>query len=122
MIESNKSIPGKSGRNLIAVALCILAGVVLLSCAGASSDKAAEGGELHYVEGLVREISSEENYLVVKPLKSESIRIALDDRTELVKLSSLEELSRRQQVKVWYESQGEVHRAVRLEKVPDLGC
>jgi len=49
-------------------------------------------------------------------------RASASPATELVGLSSLEEISKRQRVKVWYEVEKERNRAVKLEKLPELGC
>lgn len=112
----------QSKTNRLVAAVCLVVGIVLFACARSPTDEAVSESDIHFVKGLVREISLEENYIVVKPKERESIRIFLDSKTKFVKLSSLEALSRRQWVKIWYEMEQGKSKAVKLEKIPDLGC
>ena len=78
--------------------------------------------EFVFVEGKARSISLESNTITVKPNKDKKIEIVLDPTTTFKGASSLKDIEKANRVKVWYIIDGENKRAVKIEKLPELGC
>ncbi len=74
------------------------------------------------VQGVVARVVPTKNKVVVKPGKAERINIHVTAKTVFVGILSLQELSKEHRVKVWYDVVGDQHRAVQIERLPDLGC
>ena len=74
------------------------------------------------IKGKVRKISFEENTLLVKPDKGKSVRIIFHEQTKLVDFDSFEEIEKKKPVKVWYTVEGEDNIAVKIERLPEVGC
>lgn len=74
------------------------------------------------LQGKVREVSPENNELAVKPDKGEWITVVFDDFTKIIGFTALKELEKKQRVKVWYIIEGTKNKAVKVEKLPELGC
>lgn len=75
-----------------------------------------------FIQGIVKRISLEKNLISLKPSKQERVKIKVDGKTDLVQFSTLEELKKGQRLKVWYTVVGDENRAVKVERLPDLGC
>lgn len=107
----------------------IMGGVIMAMFILWSPQTFASGGgsdeisrvEVLFIQGSVKKIFSGQSGVVVKPTSGEKMRIRLDEQTELVGIPLLENLQRGHQVRIWY-SGGEENRAVKLEKLPDVGC
>ena len=78
--------------------------------------------EALFIQGSVKRISLEEKLITVKPGKEERVKIQVDEQTVFVGMSTLEELKKGQQVKVWYTAIGDINIAEKVERLPDLGC
>lgn len=78
--------------------------------------------EFVLVEGKARNISLKRNTITVKPNKGEKIKIVLDSATTFKGASSLKDIEKSNRVKVWYILDGENKRALKIEKLPELGC
>lgn len=78
--------------------------------------------EFVLIEGKARTVSLENNTITVKPNKGRKIKIILDSATTFIGVSSLKEIEKANRVKVWYISDGGNKRALKIEKMPDLGC
>ena len=78
--------------------------------------------DMLYVRGLVSSVSVEKMQLAVRPPKSERIVITLDPDTVLEGFERIDELEKKQQVKIWYSPAGSENRAVKIKKMMDLGC
>jgi len=87
------------------------------SLEGRSADQ-----EFVLIEGKARNISLENNTITVKPNKGKKIKIVLDLATTFKGASSLKDIQKPNLVKVWYILDGENKRALKIEKMPDLGC
>ena len=74
------------------------------------------------VKGKVKDIFFLEQVIVVKPNKGKKMQFRFDDKTLFSGFSSLEEIERMQRVKIWYQTDDEENKAVKIEKVPELGC
>lgn len=78
--------------------------------------------EFVLVEGKVRSIVIEDGTITVKPNKGKKVRIITEPTTAYKGVSSLEEIKKNHVVKVWYVVDGENNIAVKIEKLPELGC
>lgn len=79
--------------------------------------------EFVLVEGKVRNISLENYTITVKPNKGIKTKIVLDSATTFKGASSsLKDIEKANRIKVWYIFDGENKRALKIEKLPDLGC
>ncbi len=78
--------------------------------------------EALYIKGSVRKVAAEKNTIFVKVSQGEKFQLLVAPQTDFVGISSLADLQKGQQVKVWYSLVGEEKRAVKLELLPDLGC
>ncbi len=108
------------------VILMTLAGCLLLFCAFfvsyETSSPAVSVDETLLIQGVVRRVLPGKKMIFVKVTRGESIKILVCRQTGFVGTVSLKELERGQWVKVWYNSAGGENRAVKVEKLPDLGC
>lgn len=108
--------------------LIILAGFLLLLLFSAlpvtaqtdTSEVTADGTIL--IQGSIRRVSLEMNTITVKMPKAGRIHIMVAPQIDFVGMSSLADLKKGQQVKVWYTPVGEENRAVKIELMLDLGC
>ena len=75
-----------------------------------------------FVQGSVKRISLGEKIITVKPNKEERVKIQIDEHTDFVGMTTLEELTKGQRVKVWYTAVEDINRAKKVERLPDLGC
>ena len=78
--------------------------------------------EALFTEGVVKRISLKKKLITIKPSKAERVKIQIDEHTDFTGMSALEELEKGQRVKIWYTVIGEENRAVKVERLPDLGC
>ena len=78
--------------------------------------------EFSFVEGKARAVSVENNIITVKPNKGKKVEIFIDLSTVFKGASSLEDIEKNNRVKVWYVLDGEGRKAVKVEKLPELGC
>ena len=74
------------------------------------------------VKGKISSISLESMLMVIKPNKDKRIKVQLTEGTEFVNFYSYKELEKSNRVKVWYKTDGEVNKTVKIEKYPELGC
>ena len=78
--------------------------------------------ELLFIQGIVKYVSLEKQRITVRPSWEERVKIYVDEQTDFVGISTLEELTKEQRVKVWYTAVGDINIAFKLERLPDLGC
>ena len=106
--------------------LFILAGFLIFFQLPIASAKDTVSGinswETVVTRGTIRKISVEQNTLSLKIRKGEKIRLLFSPQTKFIGASSLGDLERGQQVKVWHTTDGEEHKVLKLELLPDLGC
>ena len=108
----------------VAMTMLLVASAAAWSQAQTSSET-AEGtsAEINqYVKGKVKKISHAAGTMVVKPNKGAAVHLILTNQTTFVGFSSIEEISPKQPVEVWYFPQGDSNMAVKIEKLPELGC
>lgn len=74
------------------------------------------------VTGMVKSIDFESKTVVIKPKKGKKMSFSYADQTEFRGVVSLNEIEKRQQVKIWYFKDGNKNMAVRIQLVPELGC
>jgi hypothetical protein len=121
-MKTIKQMVGLSGL------LAVLAGFLLLLLFSVSPataqtdtlDMTSDGIVL--IKGSVRKVSQEIDTIIVKSTKAGRIQILVAPQVDFIGISSLADLKKGQQVKVWYSPVGEENRAVKVELLPDLGC
>ena len=99
--------------------------VVFLSSLPAAADESfaeVSTEEMLYVRGLISKIYPDKMEIQIRPPKGGVVRIALDPDTILKGVSRIDELEKEQQVKVWYSTENGNNRAIRIEKMMELGC
>ena len=78
--------------------------------------------EFVLVEGKVRSIAIDDGTITVKPNKGKKVVVIIEPTTAYTGDSSLGEIKKNDVVKVWYVVDGENNIAIKVEKLPDLGC
>ena len=78
--------------------------------------------EMIYIRGIISKVSLEEMQIAVRPLKGKRVVITIDPDTILEGISQVDELDKKQQVKVWYSIEEETNKAIKIKKMMDLGC
>ena len=111
--------------NILPITLVLMV-LTLPFSAGAQSfsvaDEMSMGKSVVFVNGRIASLSTKTKLMIVKPYKDKKIRIQLADETDFVDFYSLGELEKGLRVKVWYRADGENNRAVKIQKLPELGC
>ena len=113
------------GKRRVSIPILIAGALLLLFVPFASaenSNSAVSIDETLLIQGVVRRVLPVENMLIIKISQGEKISIRVDPQTGFVDIVALEELERGQRVKVWYTIIGEKNRAVKVERLPELGC
>ena len=78
--------------------------------------------DMLYVRGLISNVYPDTMQISVKPPKGELVRISIDPDTILEGVSDFGEFKKEQQVKVWYKLDNDSNRAVKINKMMELGC
>lgn len=78
--------------------------------------------EMLFVRGLISKVYPERMQISVRPPKGSSVRIRLDPETILEGVSRIDDFEKEQQVKVWYAPGDGDNRAIKIEKMMELGC
>ncbi|MBC8316681.1 MAG: hypothetical protein H8E41_02165 [Desulfobulbaceae bacterium] len=78
--------------------------------------------EFVLVEGKVRSIAIDDGTITVKPNKGKKVLVIIEPTTAYTGDASLGEIKKNDVVKVWYVVDGENNIAIKVEKLPDLGC
>jgi hypothetical protein len=117
----------KQYRMLIQSVLIVVLGYMFLLLphivlAQEGSEGRSVDQEFVFVQGKARAISLENGTITVKPNKSKKIKIVIDAATTFKGASSLKDIEKANRVKVWYVLDGEDKKAVKIEKLPELGC
>jgi len=112
----------------ISSVLCTLFFLIILSGFQVSKGNAADLFEemstedTLYIRGIISSVSLEKMQIAVRPPKSGRIIIRIDPDTILEGVKQIDELAKKQQVKIWYSPAGSANRAVKIKKMMDLGC
>jgi hypothetical protein len=75
-----------------------------------------------YTRGLISSVYLDKMQISVRPPKEKRIIITIDPDTIFEGVKRIDELQKKQQVKVWYSPAGDENRAVKIKKMMDLGC
>lgn len=75
-----------------------------------------------YVRGLISSVDNEKMQIAVRPLKGKRVVISIGPDTLLEGISRLDDLEKKQQVKVWYSAEVYGNKALKIKKMMDLGC
>lgn len=104
---------------------CCLFLVVSAACAEDYLSKNFEDistNEMLYVRGLVSKVSPETMQVWVRPPKAKLIQLNLQPNSVLEGFGALGELKVKDQVKVWYATDKDENRVIKIVKLLDLGC
>lgn len=112
----------RRGAWLVMFVGCLFVAVSTSGCAIRETGAMAAGQETYLVQGVVQEISPAAGMLLVKPNKEKAVQLVIDQETSFAGVSSAAAIEKRQRVKAWYILDGGQNRAVKIEKMPDLGC
>ena len=99
--------------------------IICLSSLQAAADESFDEvstEEMRYVRSLISKVYPDRMEISIRPPKGGVVRIALDPDTILKGLSRIDDLEKEQQVKVWYSTEDGNNRAIRIEKMMELGC
>jgi hypothetical protein len=77
---------------------------------------------LLYTRGLISSVSLDKMQIAVRPPKDKRIVITIDPDTIFEGVKRIDELQKKQQVKVWYSPADDQNKAVKIKKMMDLGC
>ncbi len=103
----------------------LLGALWLLPAAPLFGGEYAEDGsnpEYVYVKGMVHSLAPADHSLTVRPRKGPGITMFINPETELVGVKSLENLQVKQVIKAWYKPGEKVNDALKIVRLPDLGC
>ena len=115
----------KPGKRLTAILISFTGCLLLLftSSAGANASNSEMSiADTLQIEGVVRSVGAAEDMIRVKVKKGGLLTLQVDRYTQFVDVITLQELEKGQRVKVWYTTVGKDNRAVKIEKLPELGC
>ena len=115
-----KQLNIQAGMTIFLIGCLLFFWTSLVAAQNSTSEMSVD--EALFIQGSVKRISLEKKLITVKPSKEERIKIQVDEQTDFIGMSALEELEKGQRVKVWYIVIGDENRAVKVERLPDLGC
>ena len=75
-----------------------------------------------FIKGKVKKISFETNTILVKPKKGASVTINFNEQTTLKGVDHIQQIQKKHGLKIWYMVEGDSNIAVKIEKIPDVGC
>jgi len=116
-IEQQKRL---TGMIIVLIGCLLLFSTPLVAAQNNSSEMSND--EPLFIQGSVKRISLKKKIITLKPSKQERVEFKVDEHTDFIRMSALEELKKGQRLKVWYTAVGNEKRAVKIEKLPDLGC
>jgi hypothetical protein len=98
--------------------LCLPPVVLAADATGQAGDSSTQ--ELS-VKGYIRSVSISDQTFILKKVKGR-MRLSLDPQTVFVGFSDLKDLKSEDRVRVWYRLDATRNIAVKIAKLPDLGC
>jgi hypothetical protein len=103
--------------------LCLLSFSLLLAVPlFAAQYEETATGEYLFARGMVHTISSQDQTLTIQPNKGPHVKIMVNAKTELAGFGKLEDLQKRQEVKIWYHPDKNGNTGLKILKLPDQGC
>lgn len=105
--------------------MCILGQLIIMQGSLSFAEEVFEETStenLHFVRGIVSSVSFQKMQLAVRPLKGKRIVIDIELDTQVEGVLKIEDLRKEQQVKVWYTPAEQQNKAIRIEKMMELGC
>ncbi len=78
--------------------------------------------EYLFTKGMLHTVSAKDRSIKVQQKKGPVITIFINSQTEFEGVDKYEELQVRQVLKVWYRPEQSGNTALRIIKLPDLGC
>ena len=78
--------------------------------------------EYLYTKGMIHTVSATDQSIQLQQKKGPDINIFINPDTEFEGVGKLEELQKSQIIKLWYRPDNNGHVALKIVKLPDLGC
>lgn len=83
-------------------------------------------GEEHFENtpliGVVKKVSLQKGFLVLKSPDGKRQQVVFDEQTALKGVLLVEEIKPKQRIKVWYVLEDDLVKALKIEVMPELGC
>ncbi len=119
-MKTTENYPTRIGMILTLIGCMFLLAVPFAVAQEDTTGMSIDGAQ--YTKGTIKQVSKSRQRIVIKPEKGERIKIYIDGQTSFVKMNSFDEFKRGQQLKIWYTADGDKNKAVKIEKLPDVGC
>ncbi len=107
------------------LAILLLVALSLLPAAALFAGEYVEDGsnpEYVYIKGMVHSTAPDDHTVTVRPRIGPRIIMVINPGTELVGVKSLDNLQVKQVVKAWYKPGEKGNDALKIIRLPDLGC
>ena len=75
-----------------------------------------------FVKGMINTISPADRSITIKQKKGPGITVRINSETELSGVKKFENLQVRQMIKLWYRPEQDGNTALKIVKLPDMGC
>lgn len=75
-----------------------------------------------FVKGIINTVSPEERSITIKQKKGPGITVRINAETEISGVKKFENLQVRQMIKLWYRPEQDGNTALKIVKLPDMGC
>lgn len=103
---------------ILSTGLCL----PLIVLSADSPDQVGDASKELIIKGLVRSVSVSDQTLILSQEKGQKTQFTIDRQTVFVGFSNLKDLQRKDRIKVWYRSDSTRNTAVKIVKLPELGC
>ncbi len=90
--------------------------------AAAQYDDDVSSKDSLFVKGMINTISPEDRSITIKQKKGPGITVRINAETEFSGVEKFENLQARQMIKLWYRPEQDGNTALKIVKLPDMGC
>lgn len=92
------------------------------SLSAAQYDDDVSSKDSQFVKGMINTISPADRSITIKQKKGPGITVRINAETELSGVEKFENLQVRQMIKLWYRPEQGGNTALKIVKLPDMGC
>lgn len=75
-----------------------------------------------YIKGMINTVSAGDRSITIKQKKGPRITVRINAETEFGGVKKFEDLETSQMIKLWYRPEQGGNTALKIVKLPDLGC
>lgn len=108
------------------IAACLLFLGFLLMLSGplpaAQFDEDVSSQDSLYISGMINTVSPENRSITIKQKKGPRVTVGVNSETEFSGVKKFEDLKTSQMIKLWYRPEQGGNTALKIVKLPDLGC